>query len=192
MDYVLLAVASILIIPLFLASAVLVWISVGRPILFIQDRGGFQNRVFKLYKFRTMTDHRDREGNLLPDAQRITRIGALLRATSLDELPSMLNLVRGDIRLVGPRPFIAQYLPLYSLEQRRRHEVLPGVTGWAQVNGRNALTWEEKFALDVWYVENRSFRLDVRILWMTLRKVLAQDGISASGDTTMPVFEGSK
>ena len=145
-----------------------------------------------LHKFRTMTNARDANGNLLPDGDRLTSVGKFFRATSLDELPSLLNLLNGDIRLVGPRPLITDYLPLYSDEQRRRHNVTPGITGWAQVNGRNSLTWEDKFLLDIWYVENRSFWLDLKILFKTAKSVLVQDGINADGEHTMPRFTGSK
>jgi len=145
-----------------------------------------------MVKFRTMTDERDPDGMLLPDAQRLTPFGRFLRASSLDELPELWNVLRGDMSLVGPRPLLMEYLPLYTTEQARRHEVRPGITGWAQVNGRNAITWADKFALDVWYVDHRSLWLDVRILWLTVRKVLVRDGISAAGDATMPAFTGSK
>lgn len=144
-----------------------------------------------MIKFRTMTDGKDPSGALLPDAQRLTPFGQWLRATSLDELPELWNVLKGDMSLVGPRPLLMEYLPLYSAEQARRHEVRPGVTGWAQVNGRNAISWEEKFRLDVWYVDHRSMLLDVRILWLTVRKVFARDGISAAGEATMPKFTGS-
>jgi lipopolysaccharide/colanic/teichoic acid biosynthesis glycosyltransferase len=148
-------------------------------------------RPFQILKFRTMTDLRDADGALLPDAERLTPFGRWLRSTSLDELPALWNVLRGDMSLVGPRPLLVQYLPLYSARQARRHEVRPGITGWAQVNGRNALTWPQKFELDVWYVENRSFWLDLRILWMTLLVVLRRDGISAHGEATMPPFTGN-
>jgi lipopolysaccharide/colanic/teichoic acid biosynthesis glycosyltransferase len=149
-------------------------------------------RPFDMVKFRTMTDARGNDGNLLPDTERLTPFGAFLRATSLDELPELWNVLKGDMSLVGPRPLLMEYLPLYSPEQARRHEVRPGVTGWAQVNGRNALSWTEKFKLDIWYVDNRSAWLDLRIICMTVRKVLARDGISAAGDVTMPKFTGKE
>ena len=164
----------------------------GSPVLFTQVRPGLHGKPFKMVKFRTMTDTRGPDGQLLPDAERITPFGRWLRATSLDELPELWNVLRGDMSLVGPRPLLMEYLPLYSPEQARRHEVRPGITGWAQVNGRNAISWADKFALDVWYVDHRSLWLDVRILWLTVRKVLVRDGISASGDATMPKFEGNK
>ena len=163
----------------------------GRPVLFSQPRGGYRGTRFVLWKFRSMTDERDGNGNLLPDERRITRFGSFMRSTSLDELPSMWNLLKGDISIVGPRPFIADYLDLYTPEQMRRHDVRPGITGWAQVTGRNALSWDEKFALDLWYVQNRAFLLDLRILYLTIAKVIARDGISAEGDVSMPRFTGS-
>ena len=164
----------------------------GSPVLFTQVRPGLRGKPFRMVKFRTMTDARDASGALLPDAQRLTDFGRFLRASSLDELPELWNVLRGEMSLVGPRPLLMQYLPLYSPEQARRHEVRPGITGWAQVNGRNAISWADKFALDVWYVDHRSLWLDVRILWMTVRKVVVRDGISAAGEATMPRFEGDK
>jgi lipopolysaccharide/colanic/teichoic acid biosynthesis glycosyltransferase len=164
----------------------------GSPVLFSQTRPGLHGKPFKMVKFRTMTDERDACGVLLPDAQRLTPFGRFLRSSSLDELPELWNVLRGEMSLVGPRPLLMEYLPLYSSEQARRHEVRPGITGWAQVNGRNAIGWADKFALDVWYVDHRSLWLDLRILWMTVRKVLARDGISAAGEATMPRFEGNK
>lgn len=163
----------------------------GKPALFRQARPGLDGRPFLMIKFRTMTNARGVDGELLPDAQRLTPFGRFLRASSLDELPELWNVLKGDMSLVGPRPLLMEYLPLYTKEQSRRHEVRPGITGWAQVNGRNALSWEEKFALDVWYVDRRSLMLDLRILWLTVRKVLLRDGISAVGDATMPRFTGS-
>jgi len=144
-----------------------------------------------MYKFRTMTDERDTDSNLLPDAQRLTGFGMFMRSTSLDELPELFNVLKGDMCLVGPRPLLMEYLPLYSAEQARRHEVRPGITGWAQVNGRNTLSWEEKFKLDIWYVDNRSLWLDIKILFLTIIKTIRRDGISAEGEATMPRFEGS-
>lgn len=148
-------------------------------------------RAFEVIKFRTMTDARSADGQLLSDAQRLTPFGRFLRASSMDELPELWNVLKGEMSLVGPRPLLVEYLPLYSVEQARRHEVRPGITGWAQVNGRNALSWEEKFQLDVWYVDNRTLWLDIKILWLTVRKVLVRDGISAAGEATMPRFTGS-
>jgi lipopolysaccharide/colanic/teichoic acid biosynthesis glycosyltransferase len=164
----------------------------GSPVLFTQVRPGLHGKPFRMVKFRTMTDERDASGALLPDAQRLTPFGRFLRASSLDELPELWNVLRGEMSLVGPRPLLMEYLPLYSPEQTRRHEVRPGITGWAQVNGRNAISWADKFALDVWYVDHRSLWLDVRILWLTVRKVLVRNGISAAGEATMPRFEGDK
>ena len=164
----------------------------GSPVLFAQVRPGLHGKPFRMAKFRTMTNVCDASGALLPDAQRLTSFGRFLRASSLDELPELWNVLRGEMSLVGPRPLLMEYLPLYSPEQARRHEVRPGITGWAQVNGRNAISWPDKFALDVWYVDNRSMWLDVRILWLTVRKVLVRDGISAVGEATMPKFEGNK
>lgn len=168
-----------------------VWATMGRPILFKQLRSGLHGRPFYLYKFRTMTDARNAGGQLLPDEQRLTRLGRWLRATSLDELPELWNVLKGDMSLVGPRPLLMEYLERYTPEQARRHEVKPGITGWAQVNGRNALSWEEKFRLDVWYVDNWSLWLDLKILFMTVLKVLRREGISAEGYATMPEFMGS-
>jgi lipopolysaccharide/colanic/teichoic acid biosynthesis glycosyltransferase len=178
--------------PVLLWTAWLVRRKIGVPVTFSQLRPGKGGVPFKMYKFRTMTDERDAFGALLPDAQRLLPFGASLRASSLDELPELWNVLKGDMSLVGPRPLLMEYLPLYTVEQARRHEVKPGITGWAQVNGRNAISWEQKFALDVWYVDNQSFWLDCKILWLTALKVLLRDGISAAGEATMPRFTGSK
>jgi lipopolysaccharide/colanic/teichoic acid biosynthesis glycosyltransferase len=175
-----------------LALAWLIRSKLGSPMLFRQVRPGLQGRPFTMVKFRTMTVERGPDGALLPDAQRLTPFGRFLRASSLDELPELWNVLKGDMSLVGPRPLLMEYLPLYTPEQARRHEVRPGITGWAQVNGRNAISWVDKFALDVWYVDHRSLWLDVQILWRTVRKVLVRDGISAAGEATMPKFTGSK
>ncbi len=164
----------------------------GSPVLFTQVRPGLHGKPFRMVKFRTMTDERGPDGALLPDAQRLTPFGRFLRASSLDELPELWNVLRGEMSLVGPRPLLMEYLPLYTPEQARRHAVRPGITGWAQVNGRNAISWTDKFALDVWYVDHRSLWLDVQILWRTVRKVLVRDGISAAGEATMSKFTGSK
>ena len=164
----------------------------GSPVLFRQVRPGLHGRPFMMVKFRTMTDERGADGELLPDAQRLTPFGRFLRATSLDELPELWNVLRGEMSLVGPRPLLMEYLPLYSPEQARRHEVRPGITGWAQVNGRNAVSWNERFRLDVWYVDHCSLWLDLRILWLTVRKVLVREGISAQGEATMSKFTGNK
>ncbi|MFN4341437.1 MAG: sugar transferase [Azonexus sp.] len=163
----------------------------GSPVLFQQVRPGLHGQPFKMIKFRTMRDAVDAQGNLLPDSERMTPFGNFLRSTSLDELPELWNVLKGEMSLVGPRPLLMEYLPLYSPEQARRHEVRPGVTGWAQVNGRNALSWDEKFKLDVWYVDNHSFWLDLKILLRTVKKVFVREGISAAGEATMPRFTGS-
>jgi len=163
----------------------------GDPVFFRQTRPGLNGNPFNMVKFRTMTEARGGDDELLADADRLTPFGRFLRASSLDELPELWNVIKGDMSLVGPRPLLMDYLPLYSAEQSRRHEVRPGITGWAQVNGRNALSWEEKFKLDVWYVDNRTLWLDIKILWLTVRKVLVRDGISAAGEATMPRFTGS-
>jgi lipopolysaccharide/colanic/teichoic acid biosynthesis glycosyltransferase len=178
--------------PVLMFLALLVRTQVGAPVLFTQVRPGLNGRVFKMIKFRTMNNDRDSAGALLPDSVRLTRFGRFLRATSLDELPEIWNVLKGEMSLVGPRPLLMEYLPLYTPEQARRHEVRPGITGWAQVNGRNALSWEEKFRLDVWYVDNQSLWLDLKILFLTMKKVLARDGISAAGEATMPRFTGSQ
>ncbi len=175
--------------------AVLAWQvsrKLGSPVLFTQVRPGLHGKPFRMVKFRTMTDERGPDGALLPDAQRLTPFGRFLRASSLDELPELWNVLKGDMSLVGPRPLLMEYLPLYTPEQARRHAVRPGITGWAQVNGRNAISWADKFALDVWYVDHRSMWLDVQILWRTVRKVMVRDGISAAGEATMSKFTGSK
>ena len=164
----------------------------GSPVFFRQTRPGLNGRPFTMVKFRTMTDARGQDGQLLQDADRLTKFGRFLRASSLDELPELWNVLQGDMSLVGPRPLLMEYLPLYSPEEARRHDVRPGITGWAQVNGRNALSWQEKFKLDVWYADHQSLRLDIKILWMTVRKVLVREGISAPGNATMPVFFGTK
>jgi lipopolysaccharide/colanic/teichoic acid biosynthesis glycosyltransferase len=182
---------AVLAVPLMLVAAA-IWFTIGRPVLFRQLRPGLHERPFPLLKFRTMTDSRDDQGNLLPDAARITRLGRWLRSTSIDELPELWNVLVGDMSLVGPRPLLMEYLPLYTSEQARRHGIRPGLTGWAQVNGRNALSWEEKFKLDVWYVDNQSCGLDLKILWLTCLKVLKREGISASGEATMPRFTGTE
>jgi lipopolysaccharide/colanic/teichoic acid biosynthesis glycosyltransferase len=161
-------------------------------VFFRQLRPGLYGQPFEMVKFRTMTSEHGQDGKLLPDVQRLTVFGRVLRATSLDEIPELWNVLKGDMSLVGPRPLLMEYLPLYTPQQARRHEVRPGITGWAQVNGRNAISWEDKFALDVWYVDNRNLWLDIKILWLTVKKVLVREGISASGEATMPKFAGSK
>jgi lipopolysaccharide/colanic/teichoic acid biosynthesis glycosyltransferase len=178
--------------PLLLALAALVRLVHGRPALFRQPRAGHKGKPFLVTKFRTMTDRRAPDGSLLPDAERLTPFGRFLRASSLDELPELFNVLRGEMSLVGPRPLLVKYLDRYSPEQMRRHDALPGITGWAQVNGRNALTWEEKFRLDVWYVDHWSFWLDIKILWLTLWKMLKREGISQPGHATMEEFKGKE
>lgn len=179
-------------LPFILFIALSVRVKLGTPVFFSQTRPGLNGHLFKMIKFRSMTDERDAMGQLLPDEMRLTQFGKFLRNTSIDELPELWNVIKGDMSLVGPRPLLVEYLPLYSPDQARRHEMRPGITGWAQVNGRNALTWEEKFKLDVWYVDHWSIFLDLRILWETIRKVLLRDGINAQGGTTMPKFTGIK
>lgn len=183
--------ALVLLSPLLALIALLVRLKLSSPILFRQQRPGLHGEPFILYKFRTMTDARDAQGNLLPDAERLTRLGRFLRSASLDELPALFNVLKGDISLVGPRPLLMQYLDRYTPEQMRRHEVKPGITGWAQVNGRNALTWEQKFALDVWYVDHWSLWLDLKIIALTIWKILKREGISQPGQATMEEFMGS-
>ncbi len=182
---------AVLLLPLAVV-ALLVRVKLGQPVLFRQVRPGLHGQPFMMVKFRTMTDARDANGQWLSDADRLTAFGRFLRSTSLDELPELWNVLRGEMSLVGPRPLLMEYLPLYSAEQLRRHEVRPGITGWAQVHGRNALSWEERFKLDVWYVDNQSVWLDLRILGMTVRKVLAREGIHAAGEATVAKFTGSK
>src|SRR5829696_3479183 len=173
---------SVVLSPMLAVIGILVRRSLGRPVLFVQERPGLDAKIFKMYKFRTMTEERDEIGELLPDAQRLTRFGRFLRDSSLDELPELFNVLKGEMSLVGPRPLLVEYLPLYSLEQARRHRVRPGITGWAQVNGRNAISWEEKFELDVWYVDNWSLWVDVKILGLTILKVLKRSGVTAAAE----------
>jgi len=179
-------------LPLLAVLAVLVRVKLGSPVLFRQDRPGHRERIFRLCKFRTMTDARDAAGALRPDAERLTSFGRWLRAASLDELPELWNVLKGEMSLVGPRPLLVQYLPRYNAEQRRRHEVPPGLTGWAQINGRNAITWEEKFRFDVWYADQRTFWLDLSILFRTVWQVVSRQGISAPGEATMPEFDPAR
>jgi sugar transferase EpsL len=178
-------------LPLLGLIALLVLLFLGAPVFYLQKRPGYKGKLFTLYKFRSMNDRRDREDNLLPDAERLTAFGRFLRSTSLDDLPQLLNVLRGDMSLVGPRPLFAKYLPLYSTEQMRRHDVRPGITGWAQINGRNALSWDEKFRLDVWYVDHWSFWLDLKIIFLTPIKVLRREGISQPGHATAEEFTGN-
>lgn len=182
--------ALILFSPLIAIVTILVYIQFGSPVFFSQQRPGFQGKPFLMYKFRSMTNARDEHGTLLPNHKRLTHFGRFLRSTSIDELPSLLNVLRGDMSLVGPRPLLMEYLPLYSSHQSLRHSVLPGLTGWAQINGRNTLDWDQKFKLDVWYVNNQSFLLDLSILLLSLRSVLARSGIEHSPGVSMPKFTG--
>lgn len=191
LDVICASACLVLFSPLMLYTAYKIYKESGSPIFYNRLRAGQDGKLFKLYKFRTMTDERDEQGNLLPDAERITAAGAKIRGSSLDELPQLLNVIRGEMSLVGPRPLLPEYVPLYSAEQRKRLSVPQGITGWAQINGRNATTWDKRFANDVWYVENRSLALDMKILWVTARKVLKREGISAEGEATMPRFEGN-
>ena len=191
-DFIVALCALLTLLPVIVIVALLIRFKLGSPILFTQDRPGLNGTVFKMMKFRTMLDGKDKHGNLLPDNERMTKFGAFLRSTSLDELPGLFNVLKGDMSLVGPRPLLVQYLPLYSTEQARRHNVRPGITGWAQVNGRNAISWEDKFKLDVWYVDNQSFWLDTKILFLTVKKVFVREGISADGHVTIEPFKGSK
>lgn len=192
LDLALTLPALVFLSPVLAVIALLVRIKLGSPVLFRQQRPGLHGKPFTLLKFRTMTDARDADGSLLPDEQRLTSFGQFLRRTSLDELPELFNVVKGDMSLVGPRPLLMQYLNRYTPEQMRRHEVKPGITGWAQVNGRNALSWEEKFALDVWYVDHLSLWLDLKIVLLTVWKVLRREGISQDGFATMPEFMGTE
>jgi len=192
LDLVLVLGTAPLWLPILAVVSVLILMVMGTPVFFVQRRPGLGGRPFSIIKFRTMTSAKGKDGKLLPDEKRLTKLGRFLRATSLDELPELINVLTGELSLVGPRPLLMHYLPLYSPEQARRHEVVPGITGWAQVNGRNAITWEDKFNHDVWYVDNRSLMLDVKILWITLVKVFKREGIGAEGHATMPEFTGNK
>lgn len=191
-DFILSLTALIMLSPIIAFVAWKIRKNLGTPVLFRQTRPGMNGKPFQMIKFRTMKDAVDAEGTPLPDSERMTPFGNRLRNTSLDELPELWNVLKGEMSLVGPRPLLMQYLPLYNTEQARRHEVRPGVTGWAQVNGRNAISWEEKFKLDVWYVDNRSFILDIKILFLTVKKVFVKEGISADDHATMPEFHGNK
>lgn len=191
MDFILSLIALIILSPVFLVVALLVRINLGSPVIFKQQRPGLNEKIFTMYKFRTMTDERDENGELLPDAVRLTKFGKFLRSTSLDELPELFNILKGDMSIVGPRPLLVQYLPLYNEHQRRRHEVRPGLTGLAQVNGRNAISWEEKFDLDVEYVDNVTFINDWKIIFSTLKKVVLREGINSETAATMEPFIGN-
>lgn len=191
-DCTLSLIGFIFISPIFIAVGI--WLTIanrGAGAFFFQERPGKDEKIFRVIKFKTMNDRRDASGELLPDAQRLTRVGKFVRSTSLDEIPQLLNVIKGDMSLIGPRPLLVQYLPLYDETQRRRHEVRPGITGWAQVNGRNAISWEQKFAYDVWYVDNVSLSLDVKILLKTIQKVFKREGISSDSSATMEPFKGN-
>ena len=183
--------ALLLLLPILLVCALILFCLNCRPVIFTQPRPGYKEKTFQICKFRSMNDNKDATGKLLPDSNRLTPFGKMIRNTSIDELPSLWNVLKGDLSLVGPRPLLVEYLPLYSKDQARRHEVKPGITGWAQINGRNAISWEEKFALDVWYVDNQSLWLDLKILCLTVKKVFARSDISAEGEATMTKFTGN-
>ena len=191
-DFIIALILLVVLAPIIAITAVIIRINIGSPIVFKQQRPGLHGKPFYIYKLRTMTDERDSAGTLLPDEQRITRLGLIIRKLSIDELPQLLNVLKGELSLVGPRPLLMEYLDKYTPEQARRHDVKPGITGWAQVNGRNAISWEEKFKLDVWYVDNQSFWLDIKILWLTALKVIKRDGVNQQGHVTMTKFEGSR
>ncbi|MFZ5753336.1 MAG: sugar transferase [Bacillota bacterium] len=189
-DLIVALILLVILSPLIILISLFVYLKMGQPVILSQQRPGLHGQPFNFYKFRTMTDERDEQGSLLPDEQRITPFGKKLRELSLDELPQLVNVIKGDMSLVGPRPLLMEYLPLYSPEQARRHLVKPGITGWAQINGRNAISWKQKFELDVWYVDNHSFWLDLKILWCTLLKVVKREGISQQGSATVEKFRG--
>lgn len=191
LDHLCAAIALLLLSPVFLLITLALTIANNGKPFFIQARPGKNGRIFNIVKFKTMTDARDAQGNLLPDAERLTGVGKFVRKTSLDELPQLINVVKGDMSFVGPRPLLPEYLPLYNEEQRKRHDVKPGITGWAQVNGRNAISWEQKFALDVWYVTHQTFSLDLKILFLTVKKVFVSEGINTQGQATTERFKGN-
>ena len=191
-DKILALFLIILFSPIYIVISLLIFFKMGKPILFRQKRPGYKEKIFGIYKFRTMTNEKDEFGNLLPDDKRLVGIGKFIRSTSLDELPQLFNVLKGEMSFVGPRPLLEEYLPLYNEKQKRRHDVKPGITGWAQVNGRNAISWEQKFDYDVWYVDNQSFWLDIKILWLTFLKVVKRSDISSSTSSTMEKFTGSK
>lgn len=192
LDVILSLIGLLLFSPVFIIVVIFVRAKLGTPVFFIQERPGHQEQIFKMYKFRTMTDTRDKEGNLLPDEIRLTKFGKFLRSTSLDELPELLNILKGDMSVIGPRPLLVRYLPLYNERQKHRHDVRPGLTGWAQVNGRNTISWEDKFAYDVWYVNHLSFLLDLKIFFLTIKKVFIREGISSDTSETMEPFTGGE
>ena len=191
-DIMLALIGVLFLFPVLLLTALMVKIKLGSPLFFKQVRPGLNGNLFNMYKLRSMTNERDKDGRLLSDEVRLTKFGKFLRSTSLDELPGLWSVLKGDMSLVGPRPLLVEYLPLYSEKQSRRHEVRPGITGWAQVNGRNTISWNEKFDLDVWYVDNRSVWLDIKILWLTVKKVISRDGVSPEGIDIMPRFDKSE
>lgn len=191
-DFILSLIGFIVISPIFII--VWVWLTIankGAGALFFQERPGKDEKIFKVIKFKTMTDERDASGKLLPDAERLTKVGRFVRSTSLDEIPQLINVIKGDMSLIGPRPLLVQYLPLYNEYQKRRHEVRPGITGWAQVNGRNAISWDQKFEYDIWYVDNISFSLDIKVLFRTIQKVFKREGINSDTSSTMEPFKGN-
>jgi lipopolysaccharide/colanic/teichoic acid biosynthesis glycosyltransferase len=190
-DFTLSSIGFLILSPLFILITIFLFIANSGKPFFVQPRPGKNGKIFKLIKFKTMNDKKDKEGNLLPDEKRLTKIGKFVRKTSLDEIPQLLNVIKGDMSLIGPRPLLVEYLPLYNDFQKRRHEVKPGITGWAQVNGRNAISWEKKFELDLWYVDNISFLLDIKILFLTLKKVIKSEGISSATAVTMEKFKGN-
>ena len=190
-DFIFASVALIVLSPIILVVAILVRLNLGSPIFFVQERVGKDNKVFKMIKFRTMKDAVDKNGKQLSDYKRLTKFGRVIRSLSIDELPELINILKGDMSLIGPRPLLVEYLPIYNEEQIKRHNVLPGLTGWAQVNGRNALSWNEKFKLDVWYVENWSIKIDIKIFFLTIYKVFRRDGISQEGQATVEFFNGN-
>ena len=192
LDIILSAMALILLSPVLLIVAILVRTKLGSPVIFTQERPGLNEKIFRLYKFRTMTDAKDENGNLLPDEVRLTPFGKTLRSTSLDELPELINILKGEMSIIGPRPLLVKYLPLYNAEQKHRHDVRPGLTGWAQVHGRNLLSWEERFAHDVWYVKNIGFITDLKVIFLTIRCVFVREGISSETSATMEEFMGTK
>lgn len=191
LDIIISGIALLCFCPIILVLIAILMIANRYSAFFVQERPGKDGKIFKLVKFKTMTDKTDSDGNLLPDDKRLTKIGTIIRSTSLDELPQLWNVLKGDMSLIGPRPLLIQYLPLYSSEQARRHEVKPGITGWAQINGRNAITWKQKFEYDVWYVDNISFALDLEILWLTFKKVVARENINSATSATMEYFNGN-
>lgn len=191
-DKILALALIILFLPIYIVVSLLILWKMGTPILFRQQRPGYKEKIFSIYKFRTMTNEKNSNGSLLPDEQRLVGIGKLIRSTSLDELPQLFNVLKGEMSFVGPRPLLVEYLGLYNEKQKRRHDVKPGITGWAQVNGRNTISWEQKFDYDVWYVEHQSFWLDLKILWLTFLKVIKRSDISSSSSTTMEKFTGNK